>query len=114
MAMRQFNPVDNARPPREQGWEQETEKIIQHIKNRGDQRIGQLLINVVGQDIEPPEFTEPEKEASEMTEKELQKHTNEIKNKRAKYKADIEQKLWSIEADELLQKLEQHRENTSK
>lgn len=45
------------RPPREKMYSDETEAICRIMKSRGDQRIGQLLLNAVSQTvgIEPPE-----------------------------------------------------------
>lgn len=42
-----FNPREADRPPRSEGWKNETEQIFNLIRSRGDQRIGQLLLNAV-------------------------------------------------------------------
>lgn len=107
MAAEEFNPIDNAREPREKGWEEETEKIIEHIRNRGDQRIGQLLVNAVSQDLESLERPERDKDIEDMTDAEAAEYIQEIDHYHAKQKAQVEQKLWGIEADELLKLLNQ-------
>jgi len=43
----EFDPMKKNREPRSKGFEEETEEICQLIKNRGDQRIGQQIINAV-------------------------------------------------------------------
>ena len=43
----EFNPRDHERPPRSEGYREETEEICEIIKSRGDQRIGQLILNAV-------------------------------------------------------------------
>lgn len=96
MAAKDFNPVDHARPAREEGWKEETDEIIERIENRGDQRIGQLLINAVSQDIEFEDFPEPDEDADA---EEVIEKCNQVRNRN---KARIEKRLWSIEADELL------------
>ena len=105
MAAKEFNPFDKAREPREKGWEEETEEIIEHLRNRGDQRIGQLLINAVKRDMKPLERPEKKKDIEEMTDKEAAEYIEEIDHFQAKEKARIEQKLWGVEADELLKML---------
>jgi hypothetical protein len=45
--MNDFDPMDADRPPRSEGWKNETEQIFNLIRSRGDQRIGQLLLNAV-------------------------------------------------------------------
>jgi hypothetical protein len=77
-----FDPYKADRPPREEGWEQETEQIINLLRNRGDQRIGQLLINAVRKTHHTYDKDSP------MSEKEI-----------------VEQILWDIEAPELLEGL---------
>ena len=72
---RDFNPRESDRPPREDGWIEETEEICDRIRNRGDQRIGQYLLNALAIDG--------------VT------NAEEIKNR-----------LWKIEALELLELLE--------
>ena len=105
MVADEFNPTDHAREPREEGWEEETEEIIEHIRNRGDLRIGQLLINAVSRDLEHESPAEPEKDVSEMTYEEAEEYVRQLKNHRYREKAKIEQKLWSIEADKLAELL---------
>lgn len=105
MASKEFNPIDHARPLREEGWEEETEQIIEHIRNRGDLRIGQLLINAVSKDVKMLERPEREKDIEDMTEEEAAEYIKELENHRYKEKARLEQKIWSIEADRLLKLL---------
>jgi len=107
MAAKEFNPIDNAREPREKGWEEETEKIIEHVRKRGDQRIGQLLVNAVSQEIESLDRPEREKDIEDMTDAEAAEYIQKLEHHRAKEKAQVEQKLWGIEADKLAELLGQ-------
>lgn len=45
--MNDFDPMEHDREPRSEGWKNETEQIFNLIRSRGDQRIGQLLLNAV-------------------------------------------------------------------
>lgn len=107
MVAKEFNPFDHAREPREEGWREETERIIKHIRNRGDLRIGQLLINAISQDIEHEEPIEIDKQPEEMMEKEAQERIKELEKHRYKEKAKVEQKIWNVEANKLLKLLDQ-------
>lgn len=107
MAAKEFNPFDNAREPREKGWDEETEKIVEHLRNRGDQRIGQLLINAVSKEVDTPERPERDKDIDDMTEEEVSQHIKNIEHHRNECKAKVEQKIWCIEADKLLKLLDQ-------
>jgi hypothetical protein len=107
MAAEEFNPFDHARPPREEGWEEETEKIIEHIKNRGDQRIGQLIVNAVSKEIEFEPPAHLDKDVQDLTDEEVEEHMDKIRNYRNEYKSRIEQKIWNIEADELAELLQE-------
>lgn len=70
----EFDPHEAGRDPRQEGYEEETEEIFEVIQNeRGDQRIGQFLINAV-------------RSRYKLTDKET-----------------IEQKIWSMEAPQLLE-----------
>lgn len=112
MASQEFNPIDHARPPREEGWNEETEKIIEIIRNRGDQRIGQLIINAISRDIEYEKPDLSDTNIEDMTEEEAAEKIDKIERSRKAYKAKLEQKIWGIEADELaelLQKLQEDR-----
>ena len=71
-----FNPMDSDRPPREDGYLKETQEICDHLHNRGDQRIGQLILNAV---------------------------RSEYVDSSVEEAADA---LWSLEAPELLELLE--------
>ena len=74
--MTDFDPMNADRPPREDGWKEETEAIFERIRNRVDQRIGQYLLNALSTDG----VTDPER---------------------------MENRLWNIEAPELLDLLRQ-------
>ena len=47
-----FNPMESDRPPRSEGFQEETDRLKQLLDSRGDQRIGQLLINAVSRDLD--------------------------------------------------------------
>ena len=47
-----FNPSEGDRPPRSDGFQEETDRLKQLLDSRGDQRIGQLLINAVSRDLD--------------------------------------------------------------
>jgi len=87
-----FDPMDQERVPRSEGFEEETEEICQLIKNRGDQRIGQQIINAVY-------------------------HTDKLENIKEhnqglSHKEEVEIALWGIEAPELLEALQELEKNT--
>jgi len=107
MAAENFNPIDHAREPREKGWEEETEQIIEHIRNRGDLRIGQLLINAISKDVEMPDRPEPEGDIKDLDEEEAKAYIEECRHHRNKCKAKVEQAIWNMEADKLLKLLDQ-------
>lgn len=84
-----FDPMEADRPPREEGWEQETEGICQRIRNRGDQRIGQYLLNVVSSQFQDRIY-------------------RTMENKPAFNYRDAEHNvLWNLEAPELLEAMKQ-------
>lgn len=87
------------RPPREKLYEEETEKICELLRNRGDQRIGQLLLNAISQEVDFEEVQDPES-------------LEEIERVRYKNRAKQESRLWSIDAPELLKLLEDLNEKT--
>ena len=107
MVANEFSPIDNAREPREEGWSEETEQIIEHIRNRGDLRIGQLLINAISPDVKLPERPEREEDVKEMSSEEVAEYVEELRQHEEKCKARVERKLWSIEADRLLKLLDE-------
>jgi len=76
--IKNFDPYQADRPPREIGFAEETEQIFQHLRSRGDQRIGQYFINAI-------------RSETGATEKE-----------------DIEQEIWNLEADRLLNIIESY------
>jgi len=107
MAAEEFDPVDNARPPREEGWKEETEEVFEAIKNRGDLRIGQAIINAVSDEVNYPERPE-EKKITELNDEEVKEHIEKLRQHQEKRKAAIERKIWSIEADELAELLDNY------
>jgi len=83
-----FDPYTVDRPPRSEGYKEETEELFELIREeRGDQRIGQFLINVV--------------RASDMYEKIHE-------TSRGSWQEDVEQTLWNLEAPELLNMAENY------
>jgi uncharacterized protein (DUF1015 family) len=72
-----FNPMESDRPPRSEGFQEETDRLKKLLYSRGDQRIGQLLINAVSRDLD-----DVSKEA-------------------------VEQRLWNIEDDNLVDAVEE-------
>jgi len=72
-----FNPMESDRPPRSEGFQEETDRLKQLLDSRGDQRIGQLLINAASRDMD-----DVSKEA-------------------------VEQRLWNIEDDRLVDAIEE-------
>lgn len=104
MAAEDFNPIDHARPPREEGWEEETEKVFEAIRNRGDLRIGQLIVNAVREEVNCPDRPE-KKEIKDLDDEEAREYMEELRMHEEKCKAAIERKIWSIEADELAELL---------
>jgi len=88
-----FDPYEHDRPPRSDGYEEETEKIIGYLRERGDQRIGQYLINAV--------------------------RTTSVYDRIANspsynHNEAVDQALWSIEAPELLEAIQKLEEMKSK
>jgi len=77
--------LENNEPAREEKYSEETQEILEHIGNRGDQRIGQLLINAV-------RSTERHRRVCES-------------NSFANHNEAAEQILWNIEAPRLLKAL---------
>lgn len=76
-----FDPMDHNRPPRSEGWKNETEKIVNLIKSRGDQRIGQLILNAVRAEHGDGSIEEASKYLWNMEAPELLKLLKEIQNK---------------------------------
>lgn len=84
-----FDPTKADRPPRQDGYIEETSKICELLKyERGDRRIGQLLINAVRNEIE----------------------TGDVEEDNASRTVSY---LFNIEAPELLELLEKWLEKTS-
>jgi len=73
-----FDSRKSDRPPREIGFAEEAEEIFEFLRSRGDQRIGQYLINAI-------------RSETGVVEKE-----------------EIEQKLWSVEDNRLLELIKQY------
>jgi len=84
----------------------ETEQIIHRIRNeRGNQRIGQYLINVLEDQLDLPEIVEYKK-VSELEGKELSDYIQKKNKEEMARKSKIRDSLWSMEADELLELIE--------
>jgi len=73
-----FNPRKSDRPPRCIGFAEETEYIVTYLRDRGDQRIGQYIINAIRFETD------------------------------AKTGEEIESRLWNVEADELLELIKEY------
>jgi len=100
---------ENDRPPREKMYEKETEQIIYRIRNRADQRIGQLLLKAVRKQADlasRKDVVSNEKPSAEMTDEEFEKHLKELEQLEAGRKAKTWDILWNMEAPELLKTLE--------
>ena len=93
------------REARQNKYRKETEQLLHRIRNRGDQRIGQLLLNAVKTHSDLPELYEPSKPTSEMSEKELSEALNKMSQAEAARKAKVQNILWEMEAGELLEAL---------
>lgn len=74
-------------------YEDETEAICEILRSRGDQRIGQILLNAISQEVEFEDVEDPES-------------LEDIERVRYKNRAKQENRLWSIDAPELLELLE--------
>lgn len=81
-------------PVRCEAYEEETEEIFEYLRNRGDLRIGQFLINAVSK-------TEKFDKALEMSSR---------KNGSTNHHEIIEQVLWGMDAPELLEAIERMEE----
>lgn len=109
----EFDPAEKNRPPRSEGYKKETEQIIYELRNRGDQRIGQLILNALRKKFEddipkPSEMVDFDKDASEMGDKELQKYLERMEKAETAQKAWLENRLWNMEAPQLLEALKNH------
>ena len=97
---RDFDPAERDRPTRQEGYYDETLQICEIITNqRGDQRIGQLLINAMSHAVDSESYEDVESR-------------EDVALASANRKATIEQKLWNIEAPELLKLLRQQETRT--
>jgi len=84
----EFDPMSADRPPRSEGYKEETEQLFELIQEeRGDQRIGQFLINIV-------RSSDRFEKANETSENSF----NEV----------VEHVLWNVEAPELLKMAEDY------
>lgn len=88
---------DTYRPPREEMYEEETEKVIEAIRNRGDQRIGQFILNLIRSEYDRDVFAEYDFEDVENFEDVRRKRREALREMRS----EQFQKLWNIEDDEL-------------
>lgn len=100
-----FDPRSHDRPPRSRGYQSETQKICRHLMNRGDQRIGQFIINSVRvhfiDEIEE-ELDEPDRTEFETTEEYVEALKKYIVERESAYYS----KIWNLEAPELLEAIE--------
>jgi len=86
--------------------QKETEQIIHRLRNeRGGKRIGQYLITVLEDQLDLPEIVEYKK-VSELEGEELANYVNKKNREEMARKAKIRDALWSMEADELLELIE--------
>lgn len=93
-----FDPSETGRPPREVGYSEETKKICNYLRTgRGDQRIGQLLINAI-RFSDKVDYEKPTDADS----------LEEVEAVKARNKARIEKALYGIEAPELLEALDNY------
>lgn len=83
-----FNPIKPNRKPREDGWSEETEEFYELLQERGDQRIGQLIINAIRERY--GENAPAVSSRGDMSEK----------------KAFFHDRLWNMEAEELVRLIE--------
>lgn len=105
-----FDPMDKHREPREEGWKKQTEQIIFQLRNRGDQRIGQLILNAVrnyyGDEVpNPKEMVDFDKSVEEMSDEEVDHYMKELERAETAQKAWLENELWNMEAPKLLEAL---------
>lgn len=83
-----FDPYEADRPPRSEGYKEETQELFNLIQEeRGDQRIGQFLINAV-------RSSDKFKKVNEGNEE--------------RWHPVVEQVLWGLEATELLSMVENY------
>jgi len=83
-----FNPYQADRAPRSEGYKEETEELFELIQeHRGDERIGQFIINAV-------RFSERFDEIRE--------------NSSEKWQYTAEQMIWAMDAPELLSMVKDH------
>ena len=106
-----FDPTDHHRQPRERGYKKETEQIIYRIRNRGDQRIGQLIINALrthheDQIPDTKDMVDMDRDIREMSDEEAEKYLRQIERAETAQKAKIENLLWNLEAPDLLEALQ--------
>ena len=87
----EFDPYQSNRPPRQEGWEEETEEIFDYLRERGDLRIGQYLINAVTCSDE----WEMQQDMEDWSHKEI-----------------VENILWNIEASDLLQAIKDYEDRS--
>lgn len=105
-----FDPMDKHRPPREEGWKKQTEQIIFQLRNRGDQRIGQLILNAVREYYsdevpKPEEMVDFDKDLEELSDEEVEHYMKELERAETAQKAWLENELWNMEAPQLLEAL---------
>jgi len=106
----EFDPSEPNRVPREEGYKKETEQIIFQLRNRGDQRVGQLILNAVRKYYDdevpdPSEMVDFDKSVEEMSDEEMENYLEKMERAETAQKAWLENQLWNMEAPELLEAL---------
>ena len=105
-----FDPRTSDRVSRERGFKKETEQIIYYLRNRGDQRIGQLLINAVREHYEDEiadlkDAVTKNNPIGEMNDDEFREYLENRERAETARKAKVEDLIWNIEAPELVEAL---------
>ena len=118
MSQYDYDPSEEHRPPREEGWKKETEQIIFQLRNRGDQRIGQQILNAIRNEYDdelpsPKEMVDYDKDLEDMSDEEMSDYLDRISQAEAARKAKVENILWNMEAPELLEALKNRAEKVN-
>lgn len=109
----EFNPYNPQRTKtRAEAYEEQTEKITEYLQNRGDQRIGQYIINAVRTELDRRKELEDFKGDTgfqveeDLTHEQLRERVKQRKIQRAKRKEFVMARLWSMEAPQILEAIE--------
>lgn len=81
-----FEPMESDRQPRAKGFSEEPDELAELLKNRGDQRIGQLILNAV----------------SHHYSKRLRHYDDPVE-----YQSAVENLIFNVEDDELVEAVEE-------